>query len=60
MHPNLLKGTERVLLKVLGKQRAFRKSQGWAGPPGTLGHFEAPRKLFGAVPGQPFLFSYRD
>lgn len=54
-----LKGSERVLLMVLSKQRAFRKCQGWAGPLGILGHSEAPRKRHGAVPGQPFLFSGR-
>lgn len=37
-YPNWLKGTERVILKVLGKQRDFRKCQSWAGLLGVLGH----------------------
>lgn len=38
---------------VPGKQRAFRKYQGWAGPLGTLGHFEAPESSMEPVQGSP-------
>lgn len=46
-------GTGRVLLKVLGKQKAFRKCQGGAGPLRTLGHLRHQESSTGLFQGSP-------
>lgn len=53
MYPNWMTGTERVTLKVLGKQRDLRKCQGWAGPLGVLGHLRHQESSMEQLQGSP-------